>query len=45
MIKNQYVTKGTRKLLLADDQEKEFNAGDVVRFADKDVHGLLNDRN
>lgn len=21
----------------------EFKAGDVVRFADKDVHGLLND--
>lgn len=45
MIKNQYATKGTGKLLLADDQEKELNAGDVVRFADKDIHGLLNDRN
>lgn len=38
-----YATKGTGKLLLADDQEKEFKAGDVVRFADMDVHGLLND--
>lgn len=38
-----YATKGTGKLLLADAQTKEFKAGDVVRFADKDVHGLLND--
>lgn len=38
-----YATKGCGKLLLADDEEKEFRAGDVVRFADKDVHGLLND--
>lgn len=38
-------TKGTGKLLLADEQEKVFTAGDVVRFADKDVHGLLNDGN
>ena len=38
-----YAVKGTGKLLLSDDNEKEFNAGDVVRFADKDVHGLLND--
>lgn len=38
-----YATKGTGKLLLADDAVKEFKAGDVVRFADKDVHGLLND--
>ncbi len=38
-----YVTQGSGKLLLADDQVKEFKAGDVVRFADKDVHGLLND--
>ena len=40
-----YATKGTGKLLLADGVEKEFAAGDVVRFADKDVHGLLNDGN
>lgn len=38
-----YATKGTGKLLLADDQTMEFGAGDVVRFADRDVHGLLND--
>lgn len=38
-----YATKGTGKLLLANDKVKEFKAGDVVRFADKDVHGLLND--
>ena len=38
-----YATRGTGKLLLADDIEKEFVAGDVVRFEDKDVHGLLND--
>lgn len=38
-----YATKGSGKLLLADDAEKAFRAGDVVRFADKDVHGLLND--
>ena len=40
-----YATKGAGKLLLADEQEKVFTAGDVVRFADKDVHGLLNDGN
>jgi quercetin dioxygenase-like cupin family protein len=38
-----YATKGSGKLLLADDTEKEFKAGDVVRFADKDIHGLKND--
>ena len=38
-----YATKGCGKLLLADNAEKEFRAGDVVRFADKDVHGLRND--
>ena len=38
-----YATKGKGKLLLADDAEKEFKAGDVVRFEDNDVHGLLND--
>lgn len=38
-----YATQGTGKLLLADGQEKAFAAGDVVRFADGDVHGLLND--
>lgn len=38
-----YAVKGTGKLLLENDTEKNFEAGDVVRFADKDVHGLLND--
>lgn len=38
-----YATKGTGKLLLEDNTEKDFAAGDVARFADKDVHGLLND--
>lgn len=38
-----YATKGKGKLLLAEEKEKEFVAGDVVRFADKDIHGLLND--
>lgn len=38
-----YALKGSGKLLLADDKTKDFSAGDVVRFADKDVHGLLND--
>lgn len=40
-----YALKGTGKLLLADDREKEFTAGDVVRFAENDVHGLKNDGN
>ena len=40
-----YATKGTGKLLLGDDKERDFCAGDVVRFADKDVHRLLNDGN
>ncbi len=38
-----YAIQGSGKLLLADDMEKEFKAGDVVRFADKDVHGLINE--
>lgn len=38
-----YAVKGKGKLLLADDKEMIFVAGDVVRFADNDVHGLLND--
>jgi quercetin dioxygenase-like cupin family protein len=40
-----YAIQGHGKLLLADDTEKEFEAGDVVRFADKDIHGLKNDGN
>ena len=38
-----YAVKGRGKLLLADEQEKEFGAGDVVRFTDTDIHGLRND--
>ncbi len=38
-----YATKGKGTLLLADEATKAFCAGDVVRFADGDVHGLLND--
>lgn len=40
-----YAIKGRGKLLLAQNAEKEFNAGDVVRFTNKEVHGLLNDGN
>lgn len=38
-----YAVKGSGKLLLTDDKEKSFESGDVVRFADNDVHGLHND--
>ncbi len=38
-----YAVKGSGRLLLADGKEKAFSSGDVVRFADNDVHGLLND--
>lgn len=37
-----YAIKGMGKLLLADDKESEFKSGDVVRFEDNDIHGLLN---
>lgn len=37
-----YAVKGKGTLLLANDEEKEFHAGDVARFADGDVHGLRN---
>ncbi|MCR5467628.1 MAG: cupin domain-containing protein [Lachnospiraceae bacterium] len=40
-----YATKGQGHLLLVDETEKEIKAGDVVRFADGDVHGLRNDGN
>ena len=35
--------KGRGTLLLADDKEADFEIGDVVRFADGDIHGLRND--
>ena len=38
-----YAIQGAGKLLLANDEEKEFKAGCVVRFADNDIHGLKND--
>ena len=38
-----YAVKGSGKLLLTDNKEQSFEAGDVVRFADNDVHGLHND--
>ena len=38
-----YAIKGSGKLLIADDKEMIFKAGDVVRFAENDIHGLLND--
>ena len=38
-----YAIEGTGKLLLADSSEKTFKAGDVVRFEDGDIHGLIND--
>ena len=38
-----YAVKGSGHLLLADGAEKAFSAGDVVRFAENDVHGLRND--
>lgn len=38
-----YATRGCGRLLLADDVEKEFCVGDVVRFEDNDIHGLRND--
>ena len=38
-----YAIQGSGKLLLADEKEMIFKAGDVVRFADNDIHGLRND--
>ena len=38
-----YTVQGHGKLLLENDTVMPFCAGDVVRFADNDVHGLLND--
>ena len=38
-----YAITASGKMLLADGKEKQFTVGDVVRFADKDVHGLHND--
>lgn len=38
-----YALTGSGRLLLAEGQEQPFRAGDVARFVDGDVHGLLND--
>lgn len=38
-----YAIQGSGKLLLEDEKEMIFKAGDVVRFADNDIHGLFND--
>ena len=40
-----YALKGCGTLLLADEAEAPFCAGDIVRFADGDVHGLRNGGN
>jgi mannose-6-phosphate isomerase-like protein (cupin superfamily) len=37
-----YVISGIGQLLLANDEHRPISAGDVVRFADGDVHGLEN---
>ena len=37
-----YAVKGKGQLLLADEKTADFAEGDVVRFADGDVHGLWN---
>lgn len=38
-----YALRGTGVLLLADEQERPWQVGDVVRFAEKEIHGLRND--
>jgi quercetin dioxygenase-like cupin family protein len=38
-----YALSGIGQLLLANDQRRPISAGDVVRFADGDVHGIAND--
>lgn len=40
-----YALQGKGKLLLAGEIEKKFQAGDVVRFCPRDVHGLENTGN
>lgn len=38
-----YALQGSGTLLLAGGKEAPFHTGDVVRFADNDIHGLRND--
>lgn len=37
-----YALQGEGRLLLDHEVEKEFREGDVVRFAEGDIHGLIN---
>lgn len=37
-----YALSGSGKLLLAENKERDFIAGDVVRFEPNEVHGLCN---
>lgn len=37
-----YALQGSGKLLLENDTEKNLVAGDVVRFAENEIHGLFN---
>lgn len=37
-----YALKGRGTLLLREGEEKDFRAGDVVRFAEREIHGLSN---
>ena len=37
-----YAVQGSGKLLLEDNKEKDFKVGDIVRFTDKEIHGLYN---
>lgn len=38
-----YALKGSGKLLLVQNSEMPFTAGDAVRFEQNDIHGLHND--
>ncbi|WP_369298980.1 cupin domain-containing protein [uncultured Neglectibacter sp.] len=38
-----YALKGQGRLLLRNGEEKAFQAGDVVRFTEKEIHGFRND--
>ncbi len=38
-----YALQGSGALLLADGAERPWQAGDVVRFVEREIHGLRND--
>ena len=40
-----YALQGKGKLLLENETEKDFVSGDVVRFAENEIHGLFNSGN